>query len=570
MLRCRRPSVAILTQMTDFSSATRTSFLHRLDEETFDILVIGGGITGAGVALDAASRGLKVALIERSDFASGTSSRSSRLIHGGIRYLQHREFSLVYEALAERQRLLRMAPHLVRPLPFVLPIFRGSEFERLATALRAALWAYDMTGGARIGHIHKHIGAEGVASWEPSLDGEQVADAFLYWDACNDDARMTVAVARTAALRFGAVTANYCEAIELMADANGTSAVRCRDALDGGEITVEAKAVVCAAGVWSDEVAGLDRNHSDEARIRPAKGIHIVVKRDRIPGEAATLLPVPDDDRFVFTIPWGDYTIIGTTDTDYEGDFDAPRAEETEINYLLRTVNHWIQDPIDRSEVTASFAGLRPLALGAADEKTADVSRSHVIEKIGSRVVSIYGGKYTTWRLMAEEAVDFTAESVLGSAIPKSATKHLRLDGAVGYSQDRALAPGSVMGSDGVSSERLFTRHGSHVRAVLSICEARGGSERLAPELAYLDAELIYSIRHEMALTLDDLLTRRTRAVTDDANAAVRVAPRASELAGTELGWNTERRHSELEAFRATATTFGAEPTGVDISGGGD
>ncbi|MDQ1377554.1 MAG: glycerol-3-phosphate dehydrogenase, partial [Acidimicrobiaceae bacterium] len=363
------------------AAAPRTSFdreraLARMAEETFDVLVIGGGITGAGAALDAASRGLRTALVEQRDFASGTSSRSSKLIHGGLRYLQQREFRLVYEALAERQRLLANAPHLVSPLPFLIPLFgaKGVAKDSLARLYSVALWQYDLTGGLRIGKRHRRIDREEALRYLPTLDVDRLAAGFLYWDAHADDARLTLTILRTAVVNYGAVAANYAPVTSLLT-AGADARVAGARLEDGTEI--RAHAVINATGVWSDVVRGLDEGPEALGALRPAKGIHLTFPASRLPVTAAAVLPVPQDRRSIFLVPWGDFTYAGTTDTDYQGPIDDPQCTPQDVDYVLAAVNASLTSKLTRADITSSWAGLRPLVSSARSERTADLSRRH-------------------------------------------------------------------------------------------------------------------------------------------------------------------------------------------------
>jgi glycerol-3-phosphate dehydrogenase len=318
----------------------RRSMLRRLGEETFDLLVVGGGITGVGVALDAASRGYSTAVVERDDFGSGTSSKSSKLIHGGLRYLQQGDVRLVYEALYERQRLRRIAPHLVRILPFMIPILtRGGVMNaKVARALGSALWMYDLTGGWRIGRRHKRLSKDEALAHLPTMDPDRVASAYLYYDARADDARLCLTVARTAA-SLGAVAVNRAPLVGLDRGASGTW--RATVAADGTRVDVQARTVVNAAGVWSDDVRALDEGTYRDS-IRPAKGIHLTVPWDKVRNDIAVVIPVPKDRRSLFVIPWAGFTYVGTTDTDYDGPLDDPQCTNDDVEYVLRALNHTI------------------------------------------------------------------------------------------------------------------------------------------------------------------------------------------------------------------------------------
>jgi glycerol-3-phosphate dehydrogenase len=479
--------------LDEFSLRTRADNLERLASERFDVVVIGGGITGAGVALDAASRGLRVGLVERRDFASGTSSRSSRMVHGGIRYLQHGELGLVHESLLERRRLFAMAPHLVRAIPVVLPIFRTAHTRRSAARFSTALTAYDLLGGARFHGPHRRLHDALLA---PALDLGRLARLFRYWEGSVDDARLTLEVVRTAALQHGAVVANYCEAGAIGKAGGRVAIVSCTDTVGGDTFDIETRSVVNAAGVWSDDVRRLDED--GPAAVRPARGVHIVVPRGLFPGEAGALLPVPGEGRFIFTVPWGAVTVIGTTDSDHDGPLDDPQPTEQEIAQLLAEANASLAEPLVRDDVVASYAGLRPL-VSHGDAHTADLSRKHHVTVSGTGVVTITGGKLTTWRRMAEDTVDLLGDRVLGT-LPKCRTAALTLDGASRAGEVAALARDDDLGAP------------------------------LLEGLPYIEAEVAYAARNEMAVTVEDVLHRRTRAATDAPHHAEAAAPRVAEL----------------------------------------
>ncbi|HKE76347.1 MAG TPA: glycerol-3-phosphate dehydrogenase/oxidase [Acidimicrobiales bacterium] len=399
----------------------RADNLARLGTGTYDLLVIGGGITGAGVALDAAARGLRTALVERDDFASGTSSKSSKLVHGGLRYLQNGDVRLVYEALRERQRLLRNAPHLVKVLPFLIPVFTGKGGvipRQLARALGSAMWMYDLTGGIRIGKVHRRLSGDDARRHMPTL-GDRLAWAYLYYDAQADDARLTLAVARTAALDFGATVVNHAAVTGLRKDGGLITGATVRP--DGGdEIAVRARSIVNATGVWADDVRALDEAEHPHS-IRPAKGIHISVPWDKVRNDIAAVVPVPKDRRSIFVVPWagadgtvggpGSVTYIGTTDTDYDGDVDDPQCTADDVAYLLEAMNRSLAEPLTADDVLGTWAGLRPL-IAAGDGRTADLSRRHRVTTSGSGMVTVTGGKLTTYREMAEDAVSAAVEVI--------------------------------------------------------------------------------------------------------------------------------------------------------------
>jgi glycerol-3-phosphate dehydrogenase len=518
------------------SAFDRSTALARMAEETFDVVVIGGGITGAGVALDAASRGLSVALVDKGDFASGTSSRSSKLVHGGLRYLQQKEYRLVYENLAERQLLLENAPHLVEPLGFLIPIFgRGGVLKKgLAKAYRTALWLYDVTGGLRIGRRHKRLSHDEVEHAFPALNPELLVAGFLYWDAHADDARLTLAVLRTAVLDHGAVAANHAPVVAVEHDDDGrASGVRLADGT-----VVRARSVVNATGVWSDDVRELDEGRHPRS-IRPAKGVHLTVPRHRLPCEMAAVVPVPADRRSIFVVPWGDHVYLGTTDTDYDGPVDDPRCTAEDVAYILGAINLFIRQPISESDITGTWAGLRPLVKDASSERTSDLSRRHKVQASASGMVSISGGKLTTYRRMAADTVDALAPA-LRRRLRRSTTRHLSLRGAEGHDRVESDADDALV-------EHLRSRYGSEARVVLAMVEADPELGRpLVPGLPYVRAEAVFAARYEMAQSLDDVLSRRTRALLLDAAACRSAAPSVARLLAPELGWDSARVEAEV------------------------
>jgi glycerol-3-phosphate dehydrogenase len=517
----------------------RAAALQKLADGGFDVLVIGGGITGAGVALDAASRGLRTALVERDDFASGTSSKSSKMVHGGLRYLQQKEYRLVYENLAERQRLLDNAPHLVTPLPFLIPLFGkgGVVNKTVAKAYRTALWLYDLTGGVRIGKRHKKLTREQALQHLPTLNTSILSAAFLYYDARADDARLTLTILRTAVVEHGAVAANYSPVASLLVGDDGR--VGGARLADGTE--VRAKVVVNATGVWADDVRAMaEGTHPDS--IRPAKGIHLTVPAAKLPCDIAAVIPVPKDRRSIFVVPWGDFTYIGTTDTDYDGDVDDPQVTPEDVAYILGAVNTFVTKPVSEADVVGSWAGLRPLVKDEGNVRTADLSRRHKVMVSPTGLVTITGGKLTTYRKMAQDTVDAVG-SALGRKLRRSPTAKLRLLGADGF--DR-LGP-SV-------SEHLASRYGSEARTVVAMVEHDPSlAAPLVPGLPYIKAEAVYAARYEMAHTLDDILSRRTRALLLARDAAAAAADDVARLVAGELGWDDAEVARQVASFVARA-----------------
>ena len=528
-------------------SFDRARSLQQLGDTTFDVLVIGGGITGAGVALDAASRGLRTALVERDDFASGTSSKSSKLVHGGLRYLQNGDVRLVYDSLRERQRLRHNAPHLVRLLPFLIPIFSkdGLINPKVARALGSAMWMYDLTGGARIGKLHKRLKKAQAVAHMPTLAEDRLAGAYLYYDAAADDARLTLTLARTAALDHGAVVANHTNVVELLHE--GGRAVGAVVEADGRRIEVRARAVVNAAGVWSDEVRALDEGGNPNS-IRPAKGIHITVPWAKVRNDIAVVVPVPKDKRSVFVVPWlptedGGYqlTYIGTTDTDYDGPIDDPQCTAVDVAYLLKAINFSVQEPLSEADVLGTWAGLRPLVKAASSGRTADLSRRHKVTRSDAGVVTVTGGKLTTYREMAEDTVEALLEHLddVPRSARKSRTSRLTLRGA------QAVDP-QVTGLQ----RHLAGRYGAEASLIDTLIEedSRLG-EPLVPGLPYVRAEAVYAVRHEMATTVDDVLARRTRARLQARDASAQVAAEVADLMAAELGWSADEAARQAAAY---------------------
>ena len=531
-------------------------------DEPFDVLVVGGGITGVGVALDAAARGLRTALVERDDFASGTSSKSSKMVHGGLRYLQNGDVRLVYEALRERRRLMRNAPHLVEILPFMIPILTkdGVVSKKVAKALGSAMWMYDLTGGWRIGKLHRRVSAEEAAAHFPTTHLDKLSAGYLYFDAGADDARLALTVARTAAER-GAVVVNRCAVVDVIVDPTQRTATGVVVEADGSRFEVAARCIVNAAGVWADEVRSLDEaEHPDS--IRPAKGVHITVPWDKIRVDIAVIIPVRADRRSLFLVPWGprpdgtfEHVYVGTTDTDYDGPLDDPQCTADDIDYVLTALNQAldpsITERITPDDITGVWAGLRPLVKSAttasdasgAAAKTADLSRQHQVAVSETGVVRVNGGKLTTYREMAEDTVDLVAKRLdAPRRARRSATRRLRLVGG-----DRS----SSSGEPGTLEHHLAHRYGTmadEIRALIAFRPDLG--EPLVAGQPYRRAEAVYAVRHEMASTLDDVLARRTRAHLFDRPASLAAAPAVAALLAGELGWSPDETARQIDDYR--------------------
>ncbi|MFY1704626.1 glycerol-3-phosphate dehydrogenase/oxidase [Micromonospora sp. WMMA1923] len=547
------------------SPQRRAADLRRLRAERFDVLVIGGGVTGAGAALDAASRGLKVALVEARDHAAGTSSRSSKLIHGGLRYLEQLEFGLVHEALTERGLLAtRLAPHLVRPVPILVPL----PGEPGARGLPARAWrrayyglgvaAYDafagLLGGDRGMPLHRHLSREGARRLFPSLRADALAGAIRYHDGQVDDARLVVTLARTAA-SLGATVVTSARAVGLIRQAREVTGVRVRDLEApngaGAEFEVRARTVIAATGVWSDDLSRMldDVGVRPGIRVRASKGVHLVVPRSAITGETGLILRTPTS--VLFVIPWGGHWIIGTTDTDWRLDRSHPAASARDIAYLLDQVNTVLERPLTTADIEGVYAGLRPLLAGEADS-TSKLSREHAVFEPMLGLLVVAGGKYTTYRVMAADVVDQAARRLGG--VRRSRTADLPLLGADGYAAmwrdraDLARRHGMPVGV----LEHLLERYGTLTLELLALIDADpllGSPLAGAPE--YLAAEVTYAARAEGALHLEDVLTRRTRISFETAHRGLESAEHTAELMGAVLGWDAETRAREVDHYRA-------------------
>jgi glycerol-3-phosphate dehydrogenase len=534
------------TQSAELGPAVREETWQRLGEETFDLVVIGGGVVGAGTALDAATRGLRVALVEARDLASGTSSRSSKLFHGGLRYLEQLEFGLVREALRERELMTtKLAPHLVKPVSFLYPL-RRRFWERPYTA--AGLLLYDTMGGARSVPGQKHLTRAGALRMVPALKRSALIGGIRYYDAQSDDARHTMTVARTAA-HYGAVVRTSTQVVRFLREADRVSGVRVRDVEDGRETDIQASAVVNCTGVWTDELQRLSGSRG-RFRVRASKGVHIVVPRDRIVSETGLILRT--EKSVLFVIPWRNHWIVGTTDTDWNLDLAHPAATKSDIDYLLEHVNTVLATPLTHDDIEGVYAGLRPLLAGESEE-TSKLSREHAVARVAPGLVAIAGGKYTTYRVMAADAVDAAAVDISGRAQP-SITDKVPLLGADGYwalvNQADHLA--AEHGLHPYRVRHLLDRYGSLVYEVLALADDR--PELLRPlEHApdYLAVEIVYAAAHEGALHLEDALARRTRISIEYPHRGTECAEQVARLMGGVLGWSEETIAHEVEVYQA-------------------
>jgi glycerol-3-phosphate dehydrogenase len=533
------------------STLKRDEHINRLQSETFDLAVIGGGITGAGIALDARSRGISVALVEKSDFASGTSSRSSKLIHGGLRYLEHLEFSLVREALRERETLSRLAPHLSRRLAFLVPIYRRGLQSPLGSnklKLRLGLTLYDLLAGGRNLGRHRWLAPAEALKLAPALDSAGLRGAFLYYDCLTDDARLVIEVIKAAAA-MGAVVANYAAA-HGVTRLDDLYRIEVQDIAADRAVTLRARVVVNATGVWADSVARLSEA-SAPRRLRPSKGIHIVIPSAKLNNQTAVLIPSLGEQRFLFVIPWLGRTLIGTTDTDYDGELDDPAATREEMSRVLQSAARMFPGAaLSESDCISAFAGLRPL-VGSDKAATANLSRKEELFESESGLITIIGGKLTTYRRMAERAVDLAARRLENKSrmSGRSLTEQIELAGGrlerdVKTEAERAA---SDYGVSVDTASHLMETYGGNFRAVLEIAsESEELKTPLAADLPHIEAEVIYAARAEMAATVEDFLSRRTRIALVAPDHGRGCAARVAALMGRELGWSSNEAQEAL------------------------
>ena len=521
---------------TDFQ---RDRMMDRLRDETFDVLVVGGGATGLGVAVDAATRGYRTALIEAEDFAKGTSSRSTKLVHGGVRYLEQMDISLVTEALRERGLLYRNAPHIVRDLAFIVPRYKWWE----GPFYGAGLKAYDLLAGKLNIAPSRSLSAKETIAEIPNVETRDLKGGVRYFDGQFDDARLAISLARTAA-DHGAAIANRCRAVSFLKDRGQCEGVVVRDLAGEDEFEIRAAAVVNACGIFADELRRIDEPEAP-AVIEPAQGVHLVLDRKFQPSDTAIMVPHTDDGRVLFVIPWHHRVVVGTTDTPMPNPEIEPRALPDEIEFILRNANRYLADDPSASDVKAVFAGQRPLVHpGGTGGSTKSISRNHEVFVSSSGVVTIVGGKWTTYRKMAEDTMSRVI-AVGGLADRRCVTESLKVHGSLDRN-DPALPkhdPHRMYGSDAVE--------------VAAIAEADPALEStLHPELPYSGAEFVYAARSEMAVGLEDAMARRTRCLLLDAEASAEIAPKVATLLAAELGRDQAWINHEVKAFRDLADGY--------------
>ncbi|NLG47820.1 glycerol-3-phosphate dehydrogenase/oxidase [Gordonia sp. (in: high G+C Gram-positive bacteria)] len=530
----------------DLSPAYRDEAWRRLSEEQFDIIVVGGGVVGVGAALDAATRGLRVALVEARDIASGTSSRSSKMFHGGLRYLEQFEFGLVREALRERELSLRLlAPHLVRPLPFLAPLTRRG-WERPYMA--AGLFLYDRMGGAKSVPGQRHVSRSGALRVAPSLKRDALIGGIRYYDTVVDDARHSLTLARTAS-QYGAVIRTSTQAVGFLTEADRVMGVKVRDTESGETTEIRGHCVINAAGVWTDEVQALSKQRG-HFKVRASKGVHIVVPRDRIVSETAIILRTANS--VLFVIPWETHWIIGTTDTDWNLDLAHPAATRKDIDYILDRVNQELVTPLTHDDIEGVYAGLRPLLAGEDDESS-KLSREHAVAVVAPGLVSIAGGKYTTYRVMGADAVE-ACNDYIPTRVAPSITERVPLVGADGYFAliNQCEHLGERFGLHPYRIRRLLNRYGSLLDDVLYHADADPSLlQPLDAAPQYLRAEVVYAVWAEGALHLEDVLARRTRIAIEYSHRGVDCAREVADLMAPILGWSDETTEWEVANYIA-------------------
>ena len=558
-----------MDELAALSVGQRQTFLTQMAAEPLDILVVGGGITGAGIALDAAARGYRVGLIERGDFASGTSSWSTKLVHGGIRYLPQFDIPLVREALIERGRLLANAPYLVHPLAFVLPLYASSRHPvglpvappagiGLSFILDAGLTAYDVLAGRENVATHRHISRDDVMLRAPGLLPDGLKTGFIYYDAQTNDTRLTLAVLRSA-VAHGALVANYCGAVRFLREGDHFTGVVAQDHQPGlppgQEYVLRARHIVNATGVWAEQVERMS-GAAPTLHIAPSKGTHLVMSREALDlGDEAVVLPETDDGRIIFIVPWLSRALVGTTDTEVK-EIDQPIATDDDVTFLLEHLNRYNRRHLTRDDILSTYAGNRPLLRPAGGASSAKLSRTHAIVETGKGLLTISGGKLTTYRRMAQDVLD-RIDADEGHA-GRNPTRDLKLIGATGLAEARTelLEHGAALGLDTEVIEHLMGSYGSEALGVLALVQADATlGQRFVPDLPYIRAEAVRAARAEMTLTLQDFLARRTRLSLEDGTRGVAAAVDAAALLGGEMGWSAAEQARQVAAYSAYATT---------------
>ncbi len=549
------------TMMQPLSSTVRQHNLSLLESERFDVLVIGGGITGAGVALDAVARGYKVALVEKNDFASSTSSKSTKLVHGGIRYLPNFDFALVHEALVERGLLLQNAPFLVHPVAFVLPIYEhdrhpvGIPFTTpggvgLGLILDVGLWLYDLLAGRRNIRRHHRLSREQVMKMAPSLVTDELKSGYVYYDGQTHDARLTMTLIRTAA-QYGATIANYAGVTSFVMENGKVCGAHVCDYISNQEVTVRARHIVNATGIYAEQLEALT-GEEPEVKVEPSKGVHLVFSRETLQlGDSAIVLPETDDKRILFIVPWESRAIYGTTDTG-TGDLDHPIASHEDITYLLNHLKRYLSIQLTRDDIISVYSGYRPLVKpNKPGQSTAKLSRTHVVLQGDSGLVTIVGGKLTTYRRMAQDTVDVLNRRD-GSKVVHP-TEHMPLQGSAGWSsQQKAITRRATeLGLAADIIEQLKRSYGTNAFALLDMTAGDPSlASRLIDDLPYIRAEVLYACRQEMAMTPYDILARRTSITLEDRQRGLGIVDQVAALMAQELHWTPGQQQAMIDAYR--------------------
>jgi glycerol-3-phosphate dehydrogenase len=540
---------------------TRSDMVAALDRGPFDLLIIGGGITGAGVARDAVRRGLRVALVEMDDLAYGTSSRSSKLVHGGLRYLEQGEFSLVFEAVTERRVLMEIAPHLVNPLGFLFPVYKESR--RGVFTVNIGMWLYDGLSLFRSPRIHRNLSRKDVQKDEPALRQDGLKGAPLYYDCSTDDARLTLETALDAA-GAGAVVATYCRAVSLLHDSQGrVSGVRVRDMLSGIERDVRAFSVVNATGPWTDRTRNMSGG-APRRLLRPTKGVHVVVSHARLPVRNAVVCFHPEDGRVLFALPWGENTYIGTTDTDYDGDPADVAADAEDVRYLLAAANHYFPaSQLVPDDVFSTWAGLRPLISEEGANTASRVSREHELRVEEDGLITIAGGKLTTYRRMAAEVVERALALLMvtgqqPAGLREAHTDKEPLPGAVGWPEDddhaavaRRVLDAGLQRVEPDTARLLASHYGMRGVDIAAMAAAdQALASRLVPGRPEILAQVDFAVQVELATTVRDVLCRRTQLFFRDAEQALGCCEAVAERMARLLGWDAARVTAEVLQYQ--------------------
>lgn len=550
--------------MQHLATVSRANNLLALTNQQFDVLVIGGGVTGAGVALDAAARGYSVALVEKNDFASGTSSKSTKLVHGGIRYLPSFDIAMVQEGLVERGILLRNAPHLVKPLGFVLPIYGsdrhpvGMPFTTpggigLDILLDMGLWAYDTLAGKWGIQRHRRLARKTVLEYMPDLVTDDLKGGFIYYDGQTNDARLTIALIQSA-IQIGAVVTNHTEMQSFIKQNDQVVGVHMCDTLTDATFTIQARHIVNATGVYAEQIEMLT-GVPPQAHIEPSKGVHLVLSRDDLKlGDAAVVLPETKDKRILFIVPWQSRIVFGTTDTG-TGDLDNPTVSSDDIDYLLTYLNHYLSVKLTRDDIISTYAGYRPLVKPSSTGKqrsTAQLSRTHTVLQGSSGLLSIIGGKLTTYRRMAQDTVDIISQRDHKKLI--NPTVDLPLAGGTGWPQgkEQLYQQGIARGISAFSMNHLLDSYGTETGTIIEIVgEQQDLAQQLISDLPYIRAEVLFACHYEMAMTPEDFLARRTAITLEDRQRGAGIVADVVALQAQEYHWSDAYQQQLIQRYQS-------------------